>query len=1021
MAVSQSSVYAHLKSLKREFNRHFKDGLLVIAEEKQNALSACEVAQLLGFDTFVLPDFRAVFGEDLRSFQEELGEIFSTLREFYACEGAKILFSPLSTLLHSLPNAESLQGISLQVGATLYLKDFKETLFYLGYEFVDLVELSGEVSVRGDIIDIFAQGSQPYRITLFGDEIESIRAFDVQSQLCSKEELENLTISPAFFNLNAESYAVLQNAILEQRTPLLNDISRNSGLAGFGFWYLDRIHAAQDFLQTYPFVLLPNVKKLAKEILEFKEQDEQRLQRILNGVEISESKEYQDFEFHFNTLKTFLEFHKDKQTTIIAKTESQVRQAGISLSDTRFHFLFGLDISVNILGKNELILSLNVAQRQRKRTKAKIFLDELNVGDYVVHCDYGIAIFNGIVQANIFGATRDFIELRYLGEDKLLLPVENLERIDRYVADSGGIPLLDRLGKGSFAKLKEKVKEKLFVIANAIIALAAKRELLDGVVFDVAKEEILIFQNQSGFHYTEDQTQAIAEIFKDLSSGRVMDRLLSGDVGFGKTEVAMNAMFVAFLNGYQSAMIAPTTLLAYQHFNTLQERFAPFGLKLARLDRYVSTKEKRQILADLKSGELDAVVGTHALLNAEFKNLALMIVDEEHKFGVKQKEKIKDLSQNVHLLSMSATPIPRTLNMALSKIKGLSELKTPPSERQATRTFVKAYDEVLLKEVILREIRRGGQVFYIHNNIATIAQKKEEILNLLPQLKIAILHSQIPAIEAEDIVLDFAKGTYPLLLCTSIVESGIHLPNTNTIIVEGADCFGIADLHQLRGRVGRGNKEGFCYLLVEDFERVTADAKKRLLALEKNSFLGSGGALAYHDLEIRGGGNLVGEAQSGHIKNIGYSLYLRMLEEAIFTLSGDVQQKQNPIDVKLSVTAFLNPELIESERLRLEIYRRLSKCKEENAVFLIEGEIEERFGRLDIYTRQFLDLIRIKIIARNCGIASILNYQQNISFVDLEGEKLTIKAISKDEEDLLSAVFKHLESLRAQSNPQSQI
>ncbi|TLD88707.1 transcription-repair coupling factor [Helicobacter sp. MIT 05-5294] len=1012
----QSSVYAFLKNSKKEFHHHFKNGLVIISEEKQSALGACDVARFLGFNAFVLPDFRAHFGEDLRSFQEELGEIFATLRGFYACKGEKILFSPLSTLLHSLPNAKSLQGISLQVGVDYPLKDFKETLFHLGYEFVDLVELSGEVSVRGDIVDIFTQDSQPYRITFFGDECESIRKFDVQNQLCSKEELETLTIPPAFFNLNAESYTTLQNAILEQQDSFLKDVSNSSTMASFGFWYLDIINAAQDFLQTYPFVLLPNVKELAKEVLGFKEQNEQSLQRILNGVEIERDSQYQDFEYQFNTLKNFLEFHKDKRITILAKTESQVRQAGFSLTDTRFRFMLDWDISVNILGKDELILSLNSPQKQKKRVKAKIFLDELNLGDYVVHCDYGVAIFNGIVQANIFGATRDFIELRYLGEDKLLLPVENLDRIDRYVADSGGIPMLDRLGKGSFAKLKEKVREKLFVIANAIIELAAKRELLDGAVFDVTKEEILIFQNQSGFHYTEDQTQAIAEIFKDLSNGRVMDRLLSGDVGFGKTEVAMNAMFAAFLSGYQSAIIAPTTLLAYQHFNTLQERFAPFGLKLARLDRYVSAKDKKTILNGLKNGELNAVVGTHTLLNVEFKNLALIVVDEEHKFGVKQKERIKDLSQNIHLLSMSATPIPRTLNMALSRIKGLSELKIPPSERQATRTFVKAYDEVLLKEVILREIRRNGQVFYIYNNIATIARKKDEILSFLPQLKIAILHSQIPSNEAEDIVLDFAKGNYHLLLCTSIVESGIHLPNANTIIVEGADCFGIADLHQLRGRVGRGNKEGFCYLLVKDFEHITADAKKRLLALEKNSFLGSGGALAYHDLEIRGGGNLVGEAQSGHIKNIGYSLYLRMLEEAIFTLSGDVQQKQNSVDVKLSITAFLNPELIESERLRLEIYRRLSRAQEENAVFLIEGEIEERFGRLDIYTRQFLDLIRIKIIARNCGIASILNYQQNISFVDLKGEKFTLKATSKDEDDLLKAVFGHLETLKSQKS-----
>ncbi|MCI5968075.1 transcription-repair coupling factor [Helicobacter sp.] len=1017
----QSSLYVFLKTHSKEFKTLFKDGLIVLCEDRRSALSCSDVAKFLGFEAFVLPDFRAAFGEDLRSYQEELNALFQTLREFYAFPsegniegegnfGGKILFSPFHTLLHPMPNMESLLTMRLKVGDVLSLKSFKESLLHFGYEFVDLVELGGEVSVRGDIIDLLTPNSEkPYRITLFDDEIESVRHFDSQTQLCSKESLESLEIVPAFLNLNAESYEKLKETILELSCKYSMLDSGSGDILGYGFWCLEKLGITKDFLSEYPFVVLPSVKGLAKEALEFKEQNASQLQCVLEGKILDSTQEYQDFDYNFNTLQNFLELHSTKAITILAKSEAQVRQARIPL-DAPYTFKFGVDYAINILGKEHLILSLNAPQKQQKRTRVKILLDELNVGDYVVHCDYGIAIFSGITQANIFGATRDFIVLRYLGEDKLLLPVENLERIDRYIAD--GIPLLDKLGKGSFAKLKEKVREKLFVIANAIIALAAKRELIDGVVCDVQKEEILLFQNKSGFHYTEDQAQVVKEIFRDLSSGKVMDRLLSGDVGFGKTEVAMNAMFVAFLSGLQSAMIVPTTLLAYQHFNTLKERFAPFGLKLARLDRYVSTKEKKQILSDLKNGELNAVVGTHALLSAEFKKLALMVVDEEHKFGVKQKEKIKDLSQNIHLLSMSATPIPRTLNMALSHIKGLSELKTPPSERQPTRTFVKSLDDALLKEVIMREMRRGGQVFYIHNSIATIAQKKEEILRVLPTLKIAILHSQIQAQEAEDIVLGFARGEYQMLLCTSIVESGIHLPNANTILVDNANCFGIADLHQLRGRVGRGNKEGFCYLLVEDFEAITEDAKKRLLALEKNSFLGSGGALAYHDLEIRGGGNLLGEAQSGHIKNIGYSLYLRMLEDAIFALSGNVAQKEANVEVKLSVTAFLNAELIESERLRLEIYRRLSKCKEQKAVFEIEGEIEERFGRLDIYTRQFLDLIRIKIIARECGITSIMNYQQNISFTSNNGDKTSIKASSKDEDDVLKAVFLHLEKLQ---------
>lgn len=996
------------------FKTHFKHGLVLLSDDYKNAMACGDVAKFLGFEAFILPDFRAVFGDDLRSYQEELSAIFATLKGFYASKCEKVLFAPVSTLLHSMPNAESLQGKLLKVGDSIEFKAFKEDLLYFGYEFVDLVELGGEVSIRGDIIDIFTPSSaEPYRITLFDNEIESIRKFDLQTQLCAKEEFESLEIPPAFLALNAESHTLLEQSIanLISDNNFL-DTSGNSGIIGFGFWCLDKINIGQDFLNTYPFFTLPFTKDFIKEILSFNEQNQQKLQRILESEEVPQTSEYQDFSYNFNMLKDFLEFHKTKSITIIAKTEAQVRQVGISLSDSPYQILLGLDVALNILGKESVILSLNAPQKTQKRAKAKILLDELNIGDYVVHCDYGIAIFSGITQANIFGATRDFILLRYLGDDKLLLPVENLDRIDRYIADSGGIPMLDRLGKGSFAKLKEKVKEKLFVIANAIIALAAKRELIDGIALDTQKEEILIFQHQSGFDYTQDQIDAVEEIFKDLSSGRVMDRLLSGDVGFGKTEVAMNAMFATFLSGYQSAMIAPTTLLTYQHFNTLKARFAPFGLRLARLDRYISTKDKKRILEDLKQGNLDAVVGTHALLNAEFKNLALMVVDEEHKFGVKQKEKIKDLSQNIHLLAMSATPIPRTLNMALSQIKGLSELKTPPSERQATRTFVKSYDATLLKEVVMREMRRGGQVFYIHNNIATIAQKKEEILKIMPKLRIAILHSKIPSQDAEDIVLEFAKGGYDMLLCTSIVESGIHLPNANTILVDRADCFGIADLHQLRGRVGRGNKEGFCYLFVEDFAHITEDAKKRLLALERNSFLGSGGALAYHDLEIRGGGNLLGEAQSGHIKNIGYSLYLRMLEEAIFTLSGNVEQKAAQVDIKLSITAFLNPELIESERLRLEIYRRLSKCEDEKSVFALEAEIEERFGRLDIYTRQFLDLIRIKIIARDCGIANIMNFQQNITFSDLQGKKVSVKASSKDEDDILKAVFAHLENIK---------
>lgn len=1005
----QSSFYEFFKTHLRDFQEKYQNGLIYLTKDKNDAQKLADVASFLGIQSFVLEDLRAVFGEDLRSYQEELREILNTLKNFYTTNSPKILFSPLQTLLNPMPKLEALEGFSIGFGETLELREFQETLLHFGYEFVELVEMSGEVSIRGDIIDLFLPNYEnPIRLSLFCNEIESIRFFDVQTQLCFQEEIEKLEILPAFFNLSAKSYEELLSKI--QEANIENSLHYQGNLiAAYGLWFLEE---KQNLLEIYPYLKAPNIQGLLDELLSFQEQNKELLKRILEHKSIEVSQNYEDFECAFRNIPTFLEFHKNKKITIIAKTESLIRQAGISLGEHKeYQLVLGKDYGIWILGKDELILSLNTKTKQKKKFANKILIDELKVGDYVVHIDYGVALFNGIVQANIFGATRDFIELKYLGEDKLLLPVENLDRIDRYIAD-GGIPILDKLGKGSFARLKEKVKEKLFVIANGIIALAAKRELIDGIVLDTHKEEILIFQNQSGFVYTKDQSKAIEEIFKDLSSGRVMDRLLSGDVGFGKTEVAMNAMFVSYLSGYQSAIITPTTLLAYQHYLTIKSRFESFGIKIARLDRYISTKEKKAILEGLKDGTIHAVVGTHALLNVSFKNLALIVIDEEHKFGVKQKERIKEIAQNTHLLSMSATPIPRTLNMALSHIKGLSELKEAPSQRLPTRTFVKEYSDSLLKEVILRELRRGGQVFYIHNNISTINQKKEEILTILPHLKIAILHSQIQAQESENIIMEFAKGNFNLLLCTSIVESGIHLPNANTILVGRSDCFGIADLHQLRGRVGRGSKEGFCYFLIEDSSSITQEAQKRLLALEKNAYLGSGGALAYHDLEIRGGGNLLGEAQSGHIKNIGYSLYLRMLEEAIYQLSGNIKEEKANIDVKLSVTAFLNPELIASEKLRLEIYRRLSRCEEESAVYGIESEIEERFGALDIYTKQFIALIVIKIKARKRGIINILNYQQNITFVDTKGEKTTIAAKSKDEEDILESVMKYLESLK---------
>jgi transcription-repair coupling factor (superfamily II helicase) len=384
------------------------------------------------------------------------------------------------------------------------------------------------------------------------------------------------------------------------------------------------------------------------------------------------------------------------------------------------------------------------------------------------------------------------------------------------------------------------------------------------------------------------------------------------------------------------------------------------------------------------------------------------VIDEEHKFGVKQKEKLKELKKNVHILSMSATPIPRSLNMALSSIKQFSQITTPPMDRKGVRTFVKEFDKPIIKEAILRELRRGGQIFFVHNRIATLPQRKKYLKEMLPDLKILTLHSKVSATESEKEMLAFANKEYDLLLSTSIVESGIHIPNVNTMIIEDADKFGIADLHQLRGRVGRGKNEGYCYLLVEDKESLSDSSKKRLIALESNSFLGSGSVLAYHDLQIRGGGNLIGKAQSGHIKNIGYTQYLKMLEDSINQLLNRKTIKKKEVNIKLNISAYINDEYINEDRIRLEIYRRLGKCENLDEVYEIEEELIDRFGKIDETTRKFLDIIAIKIKAVKKGVTLISNYQQNISFVYEDGQKRSFRANSKDDDDIIEAVLKEL-------------
>ncbi|MDR2033948.1 MAG: DEAD/DEAH box helicase [Helicobacteraceae bacterium] len=979
-----------------------KIGGAIVADDKA-ARWCADAVKLLEREVFILPDLRASFGDDLRSYQGELIALSDALGSFYESKNKdKFLISPIATIVKPLAAPTLFETIELNFGDQIDITTLKTRLLDWGYDCVDTVEQKGEVSFRGEVIDIFAVGFNfPIRILLDDELIESIRHIDIVTQKSDKTELEKILIRPALFALNGDQSQKIKNLIENDRSnAFIKD------LASLGLWKLPELDLSVYLTDKIDFCIAGNLRETLDEIYATNAQYLAPIETIENLTIVPETGAFKALQA--SDPKTIAQFHKNKRLTIALAYETLLNAKELDPSGAKLLFT---DSALSLIGADELFLSLNKPSRQKSRRKnPALLLDSLTVGDLVVHETYGVGRFLGLEQVNLLGGARDCAAIAYADEDRLLLPVENLHLIDRFVAESGATPCVDRLGKGSFARIKEGVRTKLYEIADEIIRRAAKREIALAPPILIDEGLIERFTNDAGFDYTADQIKSISEIFADLRSGKAMDRLLSGDVGFGKTEVAMNAILAVYQSGFQAALIVPTTLLSRQHFESLKNRFSPYGIDVRRLDRYASEREKKAVLEGLKNGKIGVVVGTHALLKAEFKNLALMVIDEEHKFGVKQKETLKDKSERLHLLSMSATPIPRSLNMALSKIKQISDILTSPLDRFDVRTIVKSYDEKVLKEAFIREIKRGGQIFYIYNRIVGIEAKKRAILEILPNLKILVLHSKVTDEVSENELLRFEKGEYDMLLSTTIVESGIHLPNANTIIIDGADRFGIAELHQLRGRVGRSRRQGYCYFMIEDEEGLTQEAKKRLLALENNSYLGSGSALAFYDLEIRGGGNILGADQSGHIKQIGYGLYLKMLEEALSDLGGEIKETQKNIEIRLTIKAYISAECVEEERLRLDLYRRFAQTKTIEEVYELADEIADRFGRIDLTTRQFIDLMAIKALASDRGVCVVQNYRQTIAFTLLSGAKEIVSAPSADDDDIISSALNWLRS-----------
>jgi len=610
-------------------------------------------------------------------------------------------------------------------------------------------------------------------------------------------------------------------------------------------------------------------------------------------------------------------------------------------------------------------------------------LGDLQIGDAVVHIDHGIGRYRGLARLNLLGGASDFLQLEYANNDRLYLPIYRLDLVQKY-SGSGDSANLDRLGNSQFAKAKERVRGDVKKLAIDLIKLYAERKVRPGLRFGGRDSEFREFEAKFPFEETPDQLKAIDDTLSDLGSGQAMDRLICGDVGYGKTEVAIRAAFRAVSEGKQVAVLVPTTLLAFQHEQSFRSRMRDYPLMIESLSRFKSSKEQKVVLESLTAGKVDIIIGTHRLLSRDvaFRDLGLVIVDEEHRFGVEHKEKLKVLKTNAHVLTLTATPIPRTLHMALSGLRDISLINTPPADRLPIRTFISKQDDDLIARAISFELERGGQVFFVHNRVQDIFEVANKIRALAPQAKIAVGHGQMGEGELEESMLAFYEKRANVLVCTSIIESGLDVPSANTMIVNRADAFGLAQLYQIRGRVGRGQERAYAYLMIPAAGGISEDAKKRLEVIQRFVELGSGFSIASHDLEIRGGGDLLGPQQSGHIAAVGFDLYLELLEEAVREIKGQAEAPEGDHtspNIKTPFAAFLAETFVPDVHQRLSLYRRFSAATREDQLAGMEEEIRDRFGPLPAEAQDLLWLIRIKILLKTYGIEALTAGSEKVS------------------------------------------
>ena len=936
-----------------------------------------------------------------------------------------IVIAPVKSLLEKFPKDSffDINSFSLKIGDSIDQKELLSRLIKLGYKRSTMVSDIGEFSIRGDIADIYTLEENPVRIEFWGDEIVDIRYFNNETQK-SIEKGINVNIKPMY-------KFVLPSVLpkeLSKYSSLKEQIEAEGyfeGINVYQSYFNDDLVSILDYLKDYIIVfdeqaevsskyglisetydnnyneglkteLIKPLKSLNHFSLDNFIQQLAGFQKIgMNNFLSDENNEVIDidarniqiFDADMDSVARFLKEHKDYQITIATDFHERVKEVLSAFG------IFDINYTKNITSQGTIIPTAKIllltdrelfnkrqkeipANRKRHYKEKAEYIENINdiqEGEYVVHSIHGVGIYKGLTKQEFDGQLKDYLTIEYANNDKLHIPAEQINMLCRYRGSGQVKPKLSRMGGSDWEGVKQRVKKAIETIAYDLLRLYARRKMQKGIEF--APDSPLQAEMEDTFEYIEtpDQLKAINQIKEDMESSNPMDRLVCGDVGFGKTEVAMRAMFKAVTSLKQVAVIVPTTVLALQHYQTINERFKPFGIDVELLCRFRSAKQRNETLKNLATGKCDVVIATHALLQDKvvFKDLGLLVIDEEHRFGVRHKEKLKEFRENIDIISMSATPIPRTLYMSLSGIKDISVINTPPQNRLPIKTYVGEYNEQTVKNAITNELDRDGQVFYLYNRVESIEEFKLELQKLVPHARIAVGHGQLSEKQLEDVIVGFDNHESDILLCTTIIENGLDIPNANTIIIHEADKLGLAQMYQLRGRVGRSEKQAYCYCLYKKNKELTKEASERLKAIREFTTLGSGYRIAMRDVEIRGVGNILGTKQHGHMINVGFDTYCQLLEETVNELKGEGVNIKKPTIVDINVTAYIPDEWVGSAEQKMIEYKRLSDVKNETELNYIITEWKDRFSRIPDEVENLIKLIRIRLAATECGITII--------------------------------------------------